>query len=444
MEDLIENCCELKDLVSTYMDELAENGYFSGAILVGYKGEKLISKGYGFACHEYDIKNTRCTKFKIGSLTKAFTAMAILQLEEQGKIDLTDSLSKYIKDFPNGSKITIQQLLNHTSGIENFTCDPEYWSKIMRLPATFDTTMNLFKNLPLKFEPGTRFEYSNSNYTILAYLIENISNNSYEEYLKHNIFEPLGMLNTGCDDGRTIIKNYAEGYTLWKNLKRAEFIDMTLAKGAYDLYSTVEDLYLWHQALNTEKLVSKKQLDKMFNIDNGTCGYDWFCQLQSFDNIEKKKIYHFGDVNGYVSFFSRYIEEDLAVIVLSNFNLTPVEKICDDIAKIVFGETVNTCEKFINKEIPVSLKNALAGEFKSANDVKLSIAIEEGKFYLTIPKMYGGVYKYEMVPIEASTDKIKFKTRFIDETVIIDFKQDGTIKLTHIDTYDRRIKAEKK
>lgn len=444
MGDSVYNCCKLKDLVSTYMDELAVNGYFSGSILVGYKGEKLINQGYGYACHQYDVKNTRCTKFKIGSLTKAFTAMAVLQLEEQGKISLTDSLSKYIVDFPSGSKVTIQQLLNHTSGIKDFVCDPEYWTKTMRLPTTLESTINLFKNLPLNFEPGTKFEYSNSNYTILAYLIEKVSITSYEEFLKHNIFEPLGMENTGCDDGKAIIKNYAEGYTIWKNLKHADFIDMSIAKGTYGLYSTVEDLYIWHKALYTEKLVSKKQLDKMFNICNGACGFDWFCELQCFNSIQKKKMYHFGDVNGYVSFFSRYVEDDLAIIVLSNFNLTPVEKISDDIAKIVFGEKVDNSKRYEAKEVPTSLRNVITGDFNSCSGVHLNLSIEEGKIYLTIPKRYGVLYKYEMVATDVAMDKIKFRTKFVDETIILDFKQDGTIKLTHIDAYNNHIKAEKR
>lgn len=444
MGDSIGNYCRLKDSISTYMDGLAVNGYFSGSILVGYRGEKLINQGYGFACYEYDIKNTRSTKFKIGSLTKAFTAMSILQLEERGKIDLADPLSKYIKDFPSGDKITIQQLLNHTSGIKDFACNPEYWAKVIRLTTTLETTINLLKSLPLSFEPGTKFEYSNSNYTILAYLIEKVSDTSYEEFLKHNIFEPLSMMNTGCDDGKIIVKNCAEGYTIWKNIKRADSIDMSIEKGAYGLYSTVEDLYIWHQALNSGRLVSKKQLDKMIDGFNGSSGYDWFYELQSFDGIMKKKVYHYGNVNGYVSFFSRYLEEDLAVIILSNFNLTPVEKISDNIAKIVFGETVKSSERVIAREVPATLKSIMTGDFISVNNVKLSISIEDGKTYLTIPKINDNLYKYEVVPIEVSMDKIIFKTKFVDETVILDFKQEGTIKLTHIDAYNKHIKAERK
>lgn len=426
----------INQLLADYLESLNRREYFNGAILVSYQDKIIHCKGYGIANHQLNIKNTGETRFRIGSLTKAFIAMAILQLEQSGLIDLKEALDSYIEDMIEGHKITIHHLLSHSSGIQDFASDINYWPARMRLFTTLEDTINEFKNKPLNFDPGTEFRYSNTEYAILAYIIEKISGITYEKYIEDNILKPLGMESTGFDDGRKIIKNLSSGYTIWKEIINPEFVDMTNAKGAYDMYSNVKDLYLWSKALNTEKLVSKNQLGKMFNMYNNVCGYGWFLDKDIINDMQRNKFYHLGDVNGYVNYFCRYIEDDLTIIVLSNFNLTPVEQISKNIATIILGEDI-----IINQSCSVirvdnrTLNKYIGSYLIDGKDNKIDIISDQGKVFITIAKRYGVLYMYELLPINIEDSKIEFISKFIEDRVVIEITSKHQFKLTHIDPY---------
>ncbi len=214
---------------------------------------------------EQSIKNTSQTTFPIGSMTKQFTAMAIMQLVEKGMINEQDKISKYIPDFPNGNDITIYNLLTHTSGLVIFNELPGFFTMKPEDLQNIDNVINLFKNKPLNFKPGTKFEYCNSDYLLLGYIVEKVIKMSYEDYLQKNIFKPLNMNDTGVSyKGKEKMYN-SNGYSGYLDVfPVSDEIVLDGVHGAGELYSTTEDIYRWNRALNTDKLVNKATMGKYF------------------------------------------------------------------------------------------------------------------------------------------------------------------------------------
>src|SRR5256885_235440 len=237
---------------------------FMGAVLVAQDGKVLLDKGYGSANLEWDIPDSPHTKFRLGSLTKQFTAAAILVLEERGKLRTDDLVTKYLPDAPTGwAKITIANLLTHTSGIPNFTSFPDY-SASEATPTTPEQLVARFRDKPLNFQPGEKWEYSNSGYVLLGYLLEKISGQRYQDFVRDNLFTPLGMTESGYDSHAAIILHRASGYTPGANGPvNAGYIDMSIPFSAGALYSTTEDLLRWEQGLFGGKVLSAASLKKM-------------------------------------------------------------------------------------------------------------------------------------------------------------------------------------
>jgi len=185
--------CVAQDIeakVDEYVGTYLKIGNFSGSILIAKEGRILLSKGYGMANLEHDVPNAPQTIFRLGSVTKQFTSMAIMQLREKGRLDVDDPIAKYLPTYPNGEEITIHHLLTHTSGIPDFGEFPDLQKTIM-IPSPVEKTIQRFKDKPLEFTPGEKFKYSNSGYILLGYIIEKVCGTSYEEFLKENVFQPL-------------------------------------------------------------------------------------------------------------------------------------------------------------------------------------------------------------------------------------------------------------
>ncbi|MDP4183035.1 MAG: serine hydrolase domain-containing protein, partial [Bacillota bacterium] len=212
IESLSKDDLETQRRLNQYMDAAANNNNFHGEVLVEKGSRILLSKGYGMADYEKSIPNTSSTKLAIGSITKQFTSMAVMQLYEKGKLKLTDKLNKFFKDFPRGNEISIHQLLSHTSGIVNYTQLEEFY-KLAPEDLKSDNIIKLLYNKPLDFEPGQSWNYSNSNYLLLSKIIEKLSGMSLEEYMEKNIFKPLDMKNTGACFSKGKIRLSAKGYT---------------------------------------------------------------------------------------------------------------------------------------------------------------------------------------------------------------------------------------
>ena len=325
---------DLRPKLDNYLKEITSRGEFSGSVLIARNGKIILSKGYGLANIEHDIPNTPQTKFLIGSLTKQFTAMAVIILAEKGKLSLEDHLCKYVSACPEAwQPITIRQLLNHSSGIVDLVRLPEFGETIT-LPTTLERTIERLKKEPLQFIPGEKAEYGNSGYLLAAFIIEKVSGRSYEDFLQENIYEPLAMKDSGYAHNETILKNRASGYARKNNiLVNASYIDMSIPIGAGSQYSTVEDLFRWDQALYTEKLVSKKYLAEMFRPNKGDFGLGW----EIGRRFDRKLISHIGDINGFGAYIARYTDDRVLVVVLSNLEGTPVKQINNDLAAIIFN-----------------------------------------------------------------------------------------------------------
>ncbi len=350
--------------IAAKVDELLnahlKNERFNGAVLIAQKGKAIVSKGYGMANFEHNAPVTPQTKFRLASNSKPFTALAIMQLHERGQLNVNDPLSKYLPDYPKGDQFTIHHLLTHTAGIPELLAIPEFRQRYTQ-PTTFEKTIALFKDKPLDFASGERHRYSNSGYILLGYLIEKVSGKSYDQFLRENIFQPLGMKNSGSDTYRELIPNRAAGYAMTDNgLVNAEFMDMTHTMGGGSLYSTIEDMYLWDRALYTEKLVKRTTLDKLFTPFKDNYAYGWFVETL----FKRKVITHTGGVQGFRTIIQRFVDDDVCIIVLSNLESADRQATMRDLAAIVFGEKYEVPKVRVIAKVDPRLYDAYAGKYQ--------------------------------------------------------------------------------
>ena len=330
---------EITKLLATYTDYKT----FNGSVLVAENGKVIYKKGFGFANMEWDIPNGPDTKHRLGSVTKQFTGMLILQLAEQGKIDLQAPITTYLPDYPkaNGDMITTHHLLTHTSGIPNYTSFPGFFANDSRDPYTPTEFVKTFSEMDLDFTPGEKFSYSNSAYFLLGVLIEKISGKSYEQMLQDNIFTPLNMKDSGFDHHDTILKNRATGYE--KNgveFVNSKYLDMSIPYAAGSLYSTVEDLYVWDQALYTNTLLSKASMDLFFGehikAGKGYYGYGWAVGTSAIGNTEERVASHShgGGINGFNTLITRAPSDKSLIVLLNNTGGAPLNDMANSIRGI--------------------------------------------------------------------------------------------------------------
>jgi CubicO group peptidase (beta-lactamase class C family) len=367
----------IESKVDDYLAPYIQVGNFSGSVLIAYQGNILVNKGYGMANLEHNVPNNGKTIFRLGSLSKQFTATSIMQIQEKGLLSVNDLLIKYIPDYPNGDTITLHHLLTHTSGIKNFTELPEY-ATAQLLPTTLTQTIDMFKKQPLAFMPGTKISYSNSNFILLSFIIQKVSGLTYEQYIQKNIFGPLGMKNSGYDNPKTILKGRAAGYVLTdEGMVNAPYIDMSIPSGAGALYSTVEDLYLWDRALYTEKILKNESLQKMFTPASiGSAGYGFFID-QLFNH---KEIYHSGSVNGFRTNIARFIDDDAVIIVLNNVLNGAVGKISTDLAAILFGANYEI-PSFNTFDLNANKLSSYIGNYRTTSNGVLTVTQEADGLY---------------------------------------------------------------
>jgi len=320
--------------IDTYLTDLENNRAFSGAVLIARDGEVLLSKGYGMADVENQIPNTPQTHFRISWLTAQFTSMAVTQLQADGKLDVQDNICEYIPDCPDyWGEITLHHLLTHTSGVAD---EKKPWESEADKPKTGLERVEYIKGVAPYFLPGEQLKYSENGYVILGAIIEEVSGQPYDEYLKVNIFEPLGMKNTGFK-GENIAVGYGPTGT------KVPEPDILFRYSATGLYSTVEDLYLWDQALYGEELLPQEYLDLMFtgyaltpsvDFPGAKYGYGWFIH----NMLDRRLIFHGGGMSGYSSGIMRFPDEKVFIIVLRNYELQVYDRLEIELAKIVFGE----------------------------------------------------------------------------------------------------------
>ncbi|MCC9071245.1 beta-lactamase family protein [Flavobacterium sp. F-65] len=298
--------------LAKYMQAQVDINNFSGTVIVTKNGSVLLKKAYGLADYEWNIKNTVDTKFQLASVTKQFTATAILQLVEQGKLSLDDKLSKFFPDYPKADIVTIHMLLSHSSGLALG------FKELALTTISTDSAYNEIKKIPYEFAPGTKSEYSNVGYYLLGKIIEKASGEKYAVYLKKNIFEKVGMKNTGVSNNDSIIPKKAKVYHITENgYVHNPYINWQFNLGHDGVYSTVEDLALWDQALYGTTILSSEMKKKMFtSYNNQSYGYGFM--VNPFYNHGHQLIAHDGGFFGTMTSFNRFTDDKIFVAVLSN------------------------------------------------------------------------------------------------------------------------------
>ena len=368
--------------IAAYLQAHVDAGQFMGSVLVAQGGHVLHSAGYGMADLEHNVANTPHTKHRLGSITKQFTAAAILHLQDQGLLDVDDPISAYLSDYPNGDVITIHHLLSHSSGIPNFTSFPDYVAT-MREPATLRELIERFADMPLEFKPGEQWAYSNSNYIVLTSILEEVAGQSYAEYLDAVLFAPLGMTDTGYDVFATILESRSNGYTVGEDgYQNAAFIDMSIPAGAGALYSTVLDVYTWTQALRQDAVLSDEARNLLFTpaieIDEGNAyGYGWGIS----EEWGRRVIGHSGGINGFFTYLNLIPEEELTVIVLSNLDSAPVGQITRDLAAIVLAEAYEAPVIHTAIELDPAILERYVGRYEHESGLVNTIIFEDGQLY---------------------------------------------------------------
>ncbi|HKO95522.1 MAG TPA: serine hydrolase [Pyrinomonadaceae bacterium] len=296
---------------------------FNGSVLVAENGKVIYKKGLGLANMEWNIPNTPETRFRLGSITKQFTAALILQLVDQGKVKVDGKLSDYLPTYRKdvGEKVTVHQLLNHTSGIPSYTGLPSFMKDVSRNPFTVDEFVTKYASNDLQFEPGSKFSYNNSGYFLLGAIIEKVTGKPYATVLKEQILDPLGMKNTGYDLAGTIVEKRAAGYQKTADgYVNASYLDMSIPYAAGSLYSTVEDLYLWDQALYTDRVVSPGSKALMYKPNLSDYAYGWTITKTNFSGgtANVPIIAHGGGINGFNTVIARFPEQKHLVVLLDN------------------------------------------------------------------------------------------------------------------------------
>ncbi|TAE17419.1 MAG: serine hydrolase [Bacteroidetes bacterium] len=352
---------------------------FNGTILVYKNGKTTYHKRLGYKDKNKNILLNKNNIFPIGSLTKPFTSILILKLIEQKLISLDDKINKFIPEYPRGSEITIQNLLTHTSGIYEELRNSKYLQQLYsKKTFNHDEKMSFFINEPLDFDPGSKFSYCNSGYTLLGIIIEKITGVSYSQNLKKYIFKPLKMNNTGFDY-RRIKKGRVTGYSYLSNSKNIEVeipnADLLFSSGA--LYSNLKDLQKFYRGLKLGTIISDRALKQSISIFEQGYGLGWYIDKIGNDSV----VNHGGNLEGFTSYFAMNLNKDICVILLSNTTSTSLERIGNSIYKIITNQPYilpKPKQEIILSEETISI---YTGEYKVSDSYIVKVTLEDGKLF---------------------------------------------------------------
>ena len=363
---------------------------FMGTALVVRGGETVFSQGYGMASLEHQLPNTPQTRFRLGSVTKQFTAAAILQLQDRGLVDVQAPVSTYLPDYPNKT-ITLHHLLTHTAGIPNLTSFPDYF-EWMKLPTTLDDLIVRFKDLPLEFEPGSQYRYSNSGYVLLTQVIETVSGQSYDNYVTENLLVPLGMKATGYEQPLAIVPGLASGYQIAAgNYQQAAHIDMSVPQGAGGLYSTAADLVRWNQFLfgkgsenaavlsdRTRAAMTSPQVSLGIEAaPNLFYGYGLMIDSQ----FEQPLVGHGGGINGFVTSLVYVPEQEATIVVLSNVESINPNQMTSDLVAMLLGNSYELPQALDTATVDAAVLDRYVGTYQLTPDFQITLTVKDGQLY---------------------------------------------------------------
>jgi CubicO group peptidase (beta-lactamase class C family) len=376
-------------------------------VLVAKKGRVVYKKAFGVANLELHVAMQPGMVFRIGSITKQYTAIAILELVEQGKLSLRDSIQQFISDFPHkGHPITIENLLSHTSGIVDYEVLNFPIPNAIRIDFPPKQIIDSLGKLPLDFIPGSKFQYSNSNYFLLAYIIEQVSGNSYQDYLTAHLFKPAALQHTYYDLPAEIIPGRVSGYAKHDSkYANAGYISMTQVFGAGALLSNVEDMYRWHQALYAYTLIKKETLEKAFTPfklaggESSEYGYGWIIKKRN----GSVSIEHSGGIDGFQSDEIYFPEQDIFIATLYNSlneggSEVPFMALDNDIATLAVGKKLER-----ETSVDTSLLRQYVGVYESDPEHPVNITLENGQ--LQMEAAAGGLPKS---PLFAKSNNVFF------------------------------------
>ena len=355
---------ELAAEIDAYLRPFVETNNFTGVVHVSRGERELFRKGYGMANYEFGVANTPETRFHIASVSKSFTAVAILLLEERGKLSTSDPVSSFVPDYPNGDRIRLEHLLTHSSGIPNVNDLPEYRSA-SRFPQTATDLVALFRDKPLEFEPGARFRYSNSNYNVLALVVERASGRSFGDFLKESVFDPLGLLATLHDgDATRVIPNNASGSEPegLRGTRRVPYLDWSSKTGNGSLVTTTGDLCKFARALFEGRLLRPASLAKVMQ-PGAAFPYGWSDRARFGHKIKGVG----GRSPGFISSLEYSLDDGTCIAILSNSYSSVGQVIAPDVSALVSGQAVSAPRVAYVRPRPGQLA-ALTGRFQMPDD----------------------------------------------------------------------------
>jgi len=310
---------------------VADRGEFMGAVLVSRGERTVFKKAYGLADMEWNVANTVDGRFRIGSISKQFTAACVLLLAQDRKLSLDAAVGTYVPGAPETwHRVTPHHLLTHTSGIPDFLAFPDYQSR-KTLPSSPAETILRFRDRPLEFPPGTEGRYSNSGYVLLAYVVEQISGDTFADFLKNRILDPLGLRDTGVDTHRSVLSHRVRGYTRFRQgLGNADYIDMSIATGGGSLDSTVDDLRRWSLNLHGGRFLDPALYRRMVTPTFHNYGYGLEIRGPAGDRI----ISHSGGMEGFAASLQFRERGGLVSAVLANLNTNVTGRLANQLAEM--------------------------------------------------------------------------------------------------------------
>jgi CubicO group peptidase (beta-lactamase class C family) len=355
-------------LIQRYVDD----GRFQGVVLVRSGGVTLIRRAYGWSNAELDVPATPAAKFRIGSITKQFAAAAVLQLQEQGQLNLEDRITRFYAEAPaEWSNVTIENLLRHTSGIFDYTQVPGFQPRLPQSPAEIVATVH---GRPLAFAPGTSYEYSNTGYVLLGLIVERASGLSWAEYVRRNILDKAGLRDTGYDRTERILAQRAAGYRGdGIHLINADFVDMTLPYSAGALYSTADDLDRWFEALEQGQVITPASFQKMMTPGLGNYGYG--LGISQFNGAAAYT--HSGGIPGFATTMMRVPSLRYTALVFSNIETAPVGDLRNAIGQLALGRTLTLPPLRAAISLPNATLDAIVGRYRLPDDRINSVTRDE-------------------------------------------------------------------
>ena len=361
--------------IRDYLDPLLRTNNFSGVVLVAKGDEIVFQQGYGFASVEHQVRNRPQTVFQIASVSKPFTAAAILLLAEQGKIGLDAPLTRILPDYPDGDRLTIHHLLTHSSGIPNINDLPEY-EELQSRRSTPAELVAVFRGKPLEFEPGSRYSYSNSNYNLLALIIEKASGKSYGSFVKAAILDPLKLERTGHPESAAeIVPDLAAGYAPEGSLglARAPYLDWSVKTGNGSLRSDAAGVFRFMRGVHAGRLLSPASVRRSFTPHQPNVGYGWF-----LTRANGRELHHAnGRSPGWAAQADHYPADQVTIVVLANLYISVTTDIARAVGALYFGEKVEPLPALRPEPLAPARAAALVGSYQFGPDYYVPDALIE-------------------------------------------------------------------